>query len=182
MGVFWNWKRFTYSLDLKTKEDVMKLSFSYGEEAVSHFAPSKGYPTIGPVAFCHHIASGCAWQDWAENFGIFIFPSGLIFHQPAILEFISMVYLENSNWQVINTEFHQLSLWRLSAWSEMHHVGPCSSGPCSSGSAHSLIRSVMPQDLPDLDSPVLWMQIMVTSPSLVLWKRQEEMHGLGICL
>lgn len=36
--------------------------FPDGEEAISHFVSPREYPTFGPVAFCHHIASGHAWQ------------------------------------------------------------------------------------------------------------------------
>lgn len=67
------------------------------------------YPPIGTAVFCTPVASGHAWQGKDEDFGIFIFPFGVIFHQPAILECIPMVYLENSSWQDDKlSEFHQL--------------------------------------------------------------------------
>lgn len=75
----------------------------------------KEYPAFGSVAFCHHIASGHAWQSWVKDFGIFVFPFGVIFHQPAFLECLSLVYLENSSWQHDKlSEFHQLFFWRHS--------------------------------------------------------------------
>lgn len=44
------------------------FTFSNGEEAVPYVTSTKGYPTWS----FHQIASGCAWQSWAVDFGIFI--------------------------------------------------------------------------------------------------------------
>lgn len=122
------------------------------------------YPTFGPVVFYHHIASGHAWQGWVKDFGIFIFPFGMIFHQPAFLECISMVYLEDSSWlDDMLWEFHptialkalqittDASYWALLFWPSCH----------SQVILFHLVKFITPQGFPHLDSPTPWMQIIV---------------------
>lgn len=79
---------------------AQKLPFFTGEESVPHCASWKN---ILPLA------QQCFATLLPEDFGIFVFPFGMIFCQPAILECISMVYLEKLSWQDDRlSEFHHL--------------------------------------------------------------------------
>lgn len=163
---------------------LRSFPFPNGEETVYHFTSSKECYTIGPAVFlppyCQDMLGKAKLRILAFSFFLLAWFFISLQFWSAFPWYIwknqagKMISSQNfANYLFEGTQNYKRRI--ISGLAPLTHR-------FFSGQPFHLVKSIMPQGLPDLDSPSLWKQSMVTCQRLVLWRREEEMCGLKICL